>query len=62
MEDYDPYARRYLEENGFLRVEWKGKNVVIRSFHRELGIELTAEMVEDPLLTMDRIKRKYEGG
>jgi len=52
-------ARRYLEENGFLRVEWRGKNVVIRSFHRELGIELTPEMVEDPLTYISRIERKY---
>ena len=55
-------ARRYLEENGFLRIEWKGKNVVIRSFHKELGIELTAEMVENPLAGMERIRIKYEDG
>ena len=52
-------ARRYLEENGFLRVEWKGKNVVIRSFHKELGIELTADMLEETPKYTNLLERKY---
>ncbi len=52
-------ARHELEENGFIRVEREGRETVIMENYSSLGIEIDADMIENPEIYREKILAKY---